>query len=587
MVFSEKTSEKTRKQKPKKQKRKPKTRRYWLRKRERIGEKKIGGDLFTDIPQPPLYLKGGVNDDKLKINTYAKGLEHEIDSKPFYDKTIEKQGAEDTSNNKTEKETEKEFKPYGFGTEVTVPHDNIGSVNDFFRHMLDSEKWKRKHFVKKGYRLPHTNENEGTELDVSALENSEGERTAPVMEIKQKTKVANKDVIPAVTGDETRKDLDEEVLDSSNKNKEASLTTQDDETELSENEWGDSDGELDKEGDTDSLHEIAVAIAVAMMRNKNIMELVSRPVVEVNNEKELSEEDLFAKIVVAVAASMEQIPSKEDLLAKGAISTSMEQGEQENNTIEQIIRQIPPEEDLLAKVAVAASMEQGDQEKKTMEPIVEQTPEEDLLAKVAVASSMEKGEQGKQGEQGNKTMEPIVEQTPEEYLLAKVAVATSMEQGKQGEQGNKTMEPIVEQTPLEEDLLAKVVVAIAASVEQKQIEILKKTLIEKQPEQPQIISQPEQPTISQPEQPTISQPEQPTISQPEQPTISQPESNIEKKWKQIQKGSNICQWIKDITDMYPIVPTISLEKDCKKYTDSLIQSYIQSLDNFIGKIKTF
>jgi hypothetical protein len=38
--------------------------------------------------------------------------------------------------------------------------------------------------------------------------------------------------------------------------------------------------------------------------------------------------------------------------------------------------------------------------------------------------------------------------------------------------------------------------------------------------------------------------------------------------------------------MYPIVPSVSLEKDCKKYTDSLIQSYIQSLDNFIGKIKT-
>jgi hypothetical protein len=170
MVSWEKINEipgKTRKLKDKKkdkkrEKKKPKTRRFWIRKKERKEPNiQASKNLYTDISESdilqPLYQKGGkIQNPRLTVNTYAKGLENEIilNDKPFLDANKDPDAKKTTQETPTTvKETE--IIPYDIGTESTVPHDNVGSVNDFFRQMLDDKaQWERTQFKKEKIYLP-------------------------------------------------------------------------------------------------------------------------------------------------------------------------------------------------------------------------------------------------------------------------------------------------------------------------------------------------------------------------------------------------------------------------------------------------
>jgi len=146
MVSWEKRNEipgKTRKLKEKKRDKKrgkKKTRRFWLSKKERKRQNVFHPfeNMYTELTETdisqPLRKKGGtIENPRLTVNTYAKGLEKEnkLYTKPFLDNgtaaTTEKQEQNPKEIPQTPNLiTQSEIVPYDIGTESTVSHDNVG-----------------------------------------------------------------------------------------------------------------------------------------------------------------------------------------------------------------------------------------------------------------------------------------------------------------------------------------------------------------------------------------------------------------------------------------------------------------------------
>ena len=243
MKFEEKIGEipgKTRKKKANviRKKQLPATRRFYHKLIDKNTSKndanilKNRKDLFTEITDSEILQplrqkqkpkqKQKAGKPKLSLNTYAKGLEQELNS--FSSEKDKKKG---------------EFQPYGFTTETGLPGNNnsVESVNNLFRHILEpntkperKEKWKRKHFMRKGFLLPQNKslDENGDELEndennrpnlqynVSVLQNEVGDFLNPVMDIRKfpnQTLDSLNDVIPAATGDEKNKDIDTEMVE--------------------------------------------------------------------------------------------------------------------------------------------------------------------------------------------------------------------------------------------------------------------------------------------------------------------------------------------------------------------------------------
>jgi hypothetical protein len=245
MKFEENIGEipgKTRKKKANviRKKQKPTTRRFYHKHIDKNTSKndtnilKNRKDLFTEItdseilqplrqkPKPKPKPKQKAGNPKLFLNTYAKGLEQELNS--FSSEKDKKKG---------------EFQPYGFTTETGLPGNNnaVESVNNLFRHFLEpntkperKDKWKRKHFMRKGFLLPQNktldengdevvndeNNRPNLQYNVSVLQNEVGDFLNPVMDIRKfpnQTLDSLNDVIPAATGDEKHKDIDTEKVE--------------------------------------------------------------------------------------------------------------------------------------------------------------------------------------------------------------------------------------------------------------------------------------------------------------------------------------------------------------------------------------
>ena len=174
-------------------------------------------DLFTEITDSELLqpLRQKAGKPKLFINTNANGLEEDINS------------------------SEKNFKPYNFTTDTGLPGNNnaIESVNNLFRHLLEpntkpqlKEKWKRKHFMRKGFLLPQNksldengeeevndeNNRPNLQYNVSVLQNEVGDFLNPVVDFRKfpnQNLDSLNDVLHGVMGDERHKNIDDEIIE--------------------------------------------------------------------------------------------------------------------------------------------------------------------------------------------------------------------------------------------------------------------------------------------------------------------------------------------------------------------------------------
>ena len=341
MKFEEKIGEipgKTRKKKANviRKKQQPTTRRFYYKHIDKNTSKtdtnilKNRKDLFTEItdseilqplrqkPKPKPKPKQKAGKPKLSLNTYAKGLEQE--SKSFSSEKNKQKG---------------EFQPYGFTTETGLPGNNnaVESVNNLFRHFLEpntkpqmKDKWKRKHFMRKGFLLPQNksldengkeevndeNNRPNLQYNVSVLQNEVGEFLNPVVDFRKhpnQTLDSLKDVIPAATGDEKHKDIDTEMV-----------------------EIG---GDETLESDTDSEHE-------TKNETKTEKETVTKPK---SKNSYVFEDDILTEIAMGILLSLFPKDSETSLGAPGIKGVPMAAS-----------TAVPEKEDITTSLAMSLGM---------------------------------------------------------------------------------------------------------------------------------------------------------------------------------------------------------------------------------------